>query len=132
MRPSLLILCIATVTHGFSIGPFSSSWVAEAEKKHARTAMLAFPTLLALQTVTDHPVQWLNDQSVAMQVSAYSAAAVLESVNLARLDNGFTLKPGETAGKVLNVKSSDTLSKWEDTVGRACMLGATAFLVSAL
>lgn len=119
-------------SYKLAIGPFTSSWISEAEKKHARVAMAAVPTLLALQGVTDHPVTWLNEQSVATQVSFYAGAAVLESVNLARHDYGFSLKPGEEPGNVLNVNATKLASVTELLVGRTAMLAATCLLLQAV
>lgn len=127
----LLLLCVSSAA-AYSVGPFSSSWIAEAEKKHARAAMVAVPTLLALQSVTDHPVQWLNAQPVETQVSFYASAAVLESVNLARHDYGFALKDGEEPGNVLGREPSNLSIAAEMLVGRICMLSATALLLQAL
>jgi hypothetical protein len=132
MKRLLLPLLFLVGVHSYNVGPFSSSWISEAEKKHARTAMLAVPTLLSLGTITDHPVQWLNSQPVETQVSVYAAAAVLESVNLARHDYGFALKEGESPGNVLGRNPTTELSAIEDGVGRMAMLGATALLIQAI
>ena len=126
-----MIALLGLASLSYSIGPFSASWIAEAEKKHARAAMVAFPTLVALSAVTDHPVDWLNHQPAGVQIGAYAAAATLEALNLARLKPGFALKDGEEPGRVRPVSATAEQSDAEDAVGRLAMLSATAFLAAA-
>ena len=112
----------------------SPKWIMEAEKKHGRIAMLALPTLGAI-SMANHgvdPVPWLNHQPPVTQISFYSGAGVLESLNLRRFDKGFVLKKGQTPGNLLNMSYSPGLDVIEDISGRAAMIGATALLLESL
>lgn len=112
----------------------STKWVREAEKKHARVALLAVPSLVALGAMTgEDPVGWLNQQPAAAQLTFYASAGVLESYNLRRFDKGFTLKESIVAGKLLPGKEpSPTLDAAEDWAGRAAMLIAAGFFANTL
>lgn len=113
--------------------PPPSSWTKEAEKKHARVAMLAFPTLAVLSSVTgSDPVVWLNHQPVETQIMAYSLAGTLESVNLSRLGKGFSLKDGEAPGKLVPWDVNPDLDTAEDIVGRVAMLATVPYFVNSL
>ena len=117
-----------------SQGPLGN-WIAEAEKKHSRVALLAVPALVGLQMVThSDPVVWLNHRPAAEQISFYCTAAVLESLNLRRLGPGLSLKDGESPGKLVRTWPSPSakLSAAEDTAGRAAMLVAFLYLLRSL
>ena len=113
--------------------PWSSTWLREAEKKHARVALLAVPTLVAVGAATgDDPVGWLNQQPAATQLLFYATAGVLESYNLRRFDAGFTLKPSETPGKLLPVSTVPEWDVAEDVAGRTAMIAAAGFFAHTL
>lgn len=113
--------------------PWSSTWLREAEKKHARVALLAVPTLVAIGAATgDDPVGWLNQQPAATQLLFYATAGVLESYNLRRFDAGFTLKPSEEPGKLLPVSASPEWDVAEDVAGRTAMVAAAGFFAHTL
>lgn len=116
-----------------SVGTPEFKWLREAEKKHARVALVAAPSLALLAMATgDDPVPWLNHQPISTQLAFYSAAGVLESLNLRRLDKGFKLKEGEEPGRLLPIRSElASLNLVEDVAGRACMLGVAATLCAS-
>jgi hypothetical protein len=130
-----LLLCIQTV-FSLQLPPVISLerklWIAEAEKKHERVAMLAFPTLLTI-AATSHsdPLSWLNEQNFATQSIFYGTAGALETLNLKRMKSNFRLKDGEIPGKLLfpQFNATNAQSFTEDTVGRLAMIGTLALLL---
>lgn len=105
----------------------------EAEKKHGRVALLAVPSLMTIAAMTgEDPVQFLNQQPVATQLCFYSAAGLLETLNLKRFDAGFKLKDGEEPGKLLPLRASEKLHNIEDWSGRVAMLLAAAYFANTL
>ena len=130
----LLALLLAPCAAGFDLSPARLGWMREAEKKHGRVALLALPSLAAVSALADaEPVSWLNAQPAAVQLSFYSTAAALESLNLRRLGRGFVLRDDAKPGKVLPVGDVDpNLDAIEDVAGRAAMLLAASTLVESL
>lgn len=132
-----LLLLIVGFASSLQMSPTKGTkdyaWLREAEKKHSRVALLALPTLAAISIVTgEDPVPWLNSQPASDQIAVYSVAAMLESVNLRRMDKGFTLKDGEEPGKILPVTNvPDGLDGLEDALGRVAMLMATSALIGS-
>ena len=128
-----LLLCIQTVS-SLQLPVISLErklWIAEAEKKHERVAMLAFPTLLTI-AATSHsdPLSWLNEQNFATQSIFYGTAAALETLNLKRMKSNFRLKDGEIPGKLFaQFNATNAQSFTEDTVGRLAMIGTLALLL---
>lgn len=124
-----------SATSGFVTLPTPSSpqgkWLREAEKKHARAALVALPVLTGLSTVTPDPVSWLNSQPASTQLLFYAGAAVLETWNLRRLDKGFALKEDELPGNVLGCREAPTLDVLEDIAGRSAMMVVFGMLVAA-
>ena len=135
MRALSVALTIA-LCEGFTapgVKPFSDRWVREAEKKHARVALLAVPALVTIASATGQdPVQFLNAQPATTQILFYSAAGLLETLNLRRFDKGFDLKPDEVPGKLLPVRSSAVLDGAEDALGRVAMVVAVGFFSATL
>lgn len=113
--------------------PFSDKWIKEAEKKHSRVALLAVPCLIGISAITggDDPVQFLNSQPASTQLIFYSAAGILESLNLKRFDKGFALRPEEEPGKLLPLEASKEWHDVEDWTGRLSMLIALGFLLNS-
>lgn len=110
--------------------PFNDAWMREAEIKHGRVAMLAFPTLAQISTITNtNPVSWLAHQPVDTQIYFFSAAAVFESLNLRRLGYGFVLKEGEEPGKLFQSNHSAGFDVVETNVGRIAMIATFEQLV---
>lgn len=110
-----------------------ASFLREAEKKHARVAMLALPTLLALQAAgVDSPAGWLASQPVDTQIDFFSGAGVVESaLTLPRYRKGFRLREGVYPGGIFRTEEAPPAADLaEDLVGRASMLAATVFLLS--
>lgn len=102
----------------------NNKWVQDAEKKHARVAMLALPTLNFLASATDTPVRWLSEQPLSMQLEFFALAGILEAgVSLPRLQGMFELKKAETPGVFgsLGMYSSEGIDFVETTIGRASM-----------
>ena len=130
----LFLLCCAASTVALQLSPARLDWLREAEKKHGRVAMAALPALATIASVTgEDPLPWLNSQPAASQLVFYSAAGLLETVNLKRFGKGFTLKPGETPGRVIPfLNASENLQFVEDVSGRVAMLATAAMLASAL
>lgn len=132
------LVLAALLPTGLVMMPFTppdpgSPWTREAEKKHGRVAMLAFPALATLSSVTgSDPVVWLNHQPAATQILAYSLAGTLESLNLARLGKGFSLREGETPGKLVPWDVNPDLEVAEDVVGRVAMLATVPYFVNSL
>jgi hypothetical protein len=112
-------------------GP-TEDFVREAEKKHARVALLAAPTLAALPMLTGDPdaASYLLRQPVEVQLTFFSAAGLVESYALARLGPGFSLRKGVVPGVVPPLRPpSPDLDAVEDTLGRGAMLATTAMLL---
>ena len=108
-------------------------WLQEAEKKHGRAALVAAPSLAIIAMATgEDPVPWLNHQPAATQLTFYSVVGILESFNLRRIDQGFTLKSDEKPGRLLPIRSDlPGLNKTEDYAGRVAMLIAAATIASS-
>ena len=123
---------------GLNVAPMTGTkdymWRREAEKKHARVALLAAPSLAIIAVATgDDPCMWLNSQPLSTQLPFYGTAALLEILNLRRIDEGFTLKDGEVPGRLLPIKSDiSTLETIEDNLGRLAMIGVASILTSSL
>ena len=128
------MVCLLSFSLGPAPGTREFDWLREAEKKHARVAMIAAPSLATIALATgDDPVPWLNQQPAMTQLLFYSTAGLLESLNLRRFDPGFKLRVGETPGRLLDTAPNRTnLDVLEDNVGRLAMLGVTSNLLSSL
>lgn len=129
---TVLLLLASASAYRLTPGTSRFDWYREAEKKHARVALLAAPSLAILSAVTPHPVQWLNEQPVETQLTFYSVAAVLETVNLRRIERGIKLRDGETPGRVFPFlpEPSETLDALEDGAGRVAMLACAMVLAA--
>lgn len=126
--------------HGFSTPPRpptksmtmaapSADFVRDAEKKHARVALLALPTLGAIYALTgDNPVPYLSKQPVALQAEFFSVATILESLSLRRFGPRFSLKDGIVPGNFgpLPLPTNKKLDDLEDASGRIAMLAISA------
>jgi hypothetical protein len=130
MRSVATVLLLLTIaSDAFQLNPAPGSkrytWLRESEKKHGRIALLAIPALASIALTTgENPLPFLNAQSAPAQVAFYSLVGALESVNLERLDEGFTLKDNAIPGRVLPV-SNATIARFEgleDAAGRIAML----------
>lgn len=136
MRTLLVLVSVGMIsafTPATQQGPFSRSWVKEAEKKHSRVALLAVPSLMTIAAMTgEDPVQFLNNQPVVTQLVFYSTAGLLETRNLKRFDKGFRLKEGEEPGKLLPVEATHQLNAAEDLAGRLAMVSAGGFFWTTL
>ena len=138
-KPALALVFVASTASALQLTPPSAKelqWLREAEKKHARVALLAVPSMAAISAATGvaDPVPWLNAQPASTQLIFYASAALVETLNLRRLDKDlFTLKDGEKPGKLLPVEASDAWHAAEDGAGRVAMLlAALAFAASAV
>ena len=133
-RSVCLLLLLRTATAAFFVDASNLAWMREAEKKHARAAMVALPSLMLIASATgEDPVPWLNAQPAATQLGFYAAVGTLEALNLRRLDRGFALKPGEIPGRVLPWADADAaLHTIEDEVGRVAMLATAGVLLGSL
>lgn len=126
-------LIFALLLSSVSAFHLSPGWIKEAEKKHARVALLAAPSLALIALATgDDPTGWLNAQPLSTQIPFYGTATMLETLNLRRFDKGFTLKEGEIPGKLLPIDASETLEGMEDNLGRLAMIGVTGVLLSSV
>lgn len=115
-----------------NLSPKRLAWLQEAEKKHTRVALLALPSLATIALTTgEDPVRWLNTQSALDQLVFYSVAGILESFNLRRLDKGFTLKEGESPGRLLP-GDTPALDAIENGAGRIAMLIVTAVMTASI
>lgn len=111
----------------------SNGFLREAEKKHARVAMLALPTLGAIAAATgDNPLPFLSHQELSVQLAFFGAAGTLEGFTFARLGPEFSLKPGVVPGRYLDVPYVEAAEMAEDGVGRAAMLATAATMVALL
>ena len=132
----LSLLVLPAVAAAFSVDASNLAWMREAEKKHARAAMVALPSLMVIASATgEDPVPWLNAQPAATQLGFYAAVGTLEALNLRRLDRGFALKPGEVPGRVFPWVAEDSgaaLHTIEDEVGRVAMLATAGVLLGSL
>ena len=131
---SLCLLLLPAVATAAFVDASTLTWMREAEKKHARAAMVALPSLMLIASATgEDPVPWLNAQPAATQLGFYAAVGMLEALNLRRLDRGFALKPGEVPGRVFPwVEADATLHTIEDEVGRVAMLATAGVLLGSL
>ena len=111
----------------------TTPWLLEAEKKHGRVALLAVPSLLTIAAATgEDPVPWLSQQDTSVQLTFFSAAAVVEAASLRRFENGFDLAEGVTPGVWGNANATEFETQLEDASGRVAMLAATGMLASSL
>lgn len=131
---TLLTLASLVLSQAFTTSGLSPKWMKEAEKKHARVALLAVPSLMTIAQATgEDPVAFLNSQPVATQLAFYSSAALLESLNLRRFGKDpFTLKDDEEPGKLLPLAASPNLHAVEDWTGRIAMLVAAGYFANTL
>ena len=131
MRSVLCLVLFGSVA-GYSLPPRlppqipSEGFVREAEKKHARTALLALPTLATIYGATGHnPVTYLSEQSADVQAGFFVVAGLMETVGLSRLAPGFGLADGVEPGN-WGVETVDPqLDELEDGLGRVAMLATT-------
>jgi hypothetical protein len=134
MKSSLLALalCVAPTVTVVTVTPQRLAWMREAEKKHARVALVALPSLAVLGAAgVEHPVNWLNSQPAETQLYFYSVAAVLESLNLRRFGPGLTLKDTEIPGKLFGDREPSAVADaFEDTLGRAAMVMVAGAIVA--
>ena len=132
----LVLLFSIVPTNGFQIMPTPERyrWLQEAESKHGRAAMVAVPTLFALQSFTGQdPVSWLNAQPLITQCVFYASAAAAEVPSLKRLDKGFRIKEGLTPGKLIETATPTELATTcEKNLGRLAMLVTTLFFASSI
>lgn len=128
------VLALVCGSTAFQIDASGFAWMREAEKKHARAAMVALPSLALIASATGgDPVPWLNSQPAATQLFFYSSAGILETLNLRRVGEGFALKEGEVPGRTLPwvPEVPTSLDALEDTVGRTAMIVVAATLASS-
>lgn len=112
----------------------SDGFVRDAEKKHARVAMLALPALAILGTFDPEPVTWLSRQPVDVQALFFSGAAAVEALaSFPRLGPEFSLRedvyPGNFFGLPLPGENATAV---EDVIGRVAMLSAAGALLAGL
>ena len=133
-KMKLLLLLVSTCNAFNNSGPFSASWIQEAEKKHSRAALVALPTLISLSSVTDaSSVSWLSEQPVEFQATAFAFAGFLEAFNLRRLESGFSLKPEKTPGAVPTFHVWPSyLNTIEDCMGRVAMILTFVMLIPSI
>ena len=112
-------------------------FIKDAEKKHARVAMLALPALVALSTIDPEPTSWLARQPIDVQLSLFSGAGILEAaLTFPRLGPMFALKPDAIPGNIPpfplppDTNIGDAADAFEDLAGRACMIMTACILVS--
>ena len=115
----------------------TQEFIEDAEKKHARVAMLALPTLIALSTIDPEPTSWLARQPIDVQLSVFSYAGILEAAfTFPRLGPMFSLKPDAIPGNIPpfplppDTKLGDAADTLEDLTGRACMIMTACILAS--
>ena len=130
----LIAICVSSVAGFATRMPSpkmpSDAFVREAEKKHARIALLALPTLGAIYAATgDNPATYLSHQSADVQSAFFGVSSLFEAASLSRLAPNFALKDGVTPGN-WGVKSvSADTEKLEDAAGRIAMLATTATIL---
>lgn len=132
MRAVATWLCLVTAVCGALQLP---TYLYETEKKHARVAMLALPSLVALRAQgVDVPAAWLATQPLDVQIDFFSAAAITEAAfTLPRYnDTSFKLRDDIVPGKFVNTDPSALVDDLETSVGRASMLLTLAWMIRDL
>lgn len=116
------------------IPPFDPGFIAEAEFKHARVAMVAVPSLALISALTTHdPVTFLSDQPIDVQLACFAGFGTLEAASLSRLGPLFTLRPDVTPGVFPPLSpSSQKLIDAELQTGRVAMLAVAGFMFEDL
>jgi len=141
---------MALTTGILSLSAFNmnAKFIQEAEIKHGRTAMLAMPTLLTLETI-DHSTIGINqlastpieDQLLLLGIFGCSEVSQMLKVYEfpSSVEAWFNMKeshiPGEYNFDPLNISSTnnlDILKSNEKFVGRLAMLAAAEFIGSEL
>ena len=135
MISRLLFVIPAVSCFGTSlVSKVDKNFVRDSEIKHGRTALLALPTMIAINAITgENPVTYLSSQSLDSQVNFFTAAGLVEAGYLSRFGPNFTLKEGVEPGKLVsNIVPDKNLVFLEDVAGRAAMLGVSAYMLSNL
>ena len=107
----------------------------DAEKKHARVALLALPTLVALgASGIDTPTSWLASQAASTQLEFFAGAGAVEAAcSLPRFKERFELRDNVEPGRFFGLgPGSDELNAAEDLAGRAAMMATIAYMATDL
>lgn len=132
----LLLLLASDSVQGFAALPPpkvpSQGFVADAELKHARVALLALPTITALTAVDSDPITFLSRQPTEAQLLFFSVAAMIEAgCTLPRLGPNFSLAkdviPGNFFG--LSPPTDSWITATELGLGRCAMLATATLLL---
>ena len=111
----------------------SESFVADAEIKHGRVAIVSSVVLASLAANGfEHPTAVLSQCSTDLQLFFFSAIGILEAVTyLPRLASMFSLRDGVVPGQVFPQRAADaTLSSLELTLSRVIMVSVFMYMVS--
>ena len=109
----------------------SAGFVRDAEKKHARVALLALPTLATIYMLTgENPVPYLSNQPSSTQVEFFAGTALLESLSLSRIGPNFSLRNGVVPGNFPPLSlPNGPVDDFEDVTGRVAMLATFSILL---
>lgn len=141
---------MALVTGVLSLVAFNmnSKFIQEAEIKHGRTAMLAMPTLLTLETI-DHITLGINQlastpiENQLLLLGIFGCSEVSQMLKAYEFPSSvevwFNMKESHSPGdynfdplNVSNTKNLNALKSNEKVVGRLAMLASAGFIGSEL
>lgn len=136
---AMALLCNAAAGWQVPVVGGDPRWLREAEKKHARVALVALPSLAAIAAATHaNPVPWLSAQPADVQLTFYAAAGIVESatsVPRVAWGDGWTLRDGAVPGQLFSDTPPRTtpsvLDAAEDAAGRVAMLAVAGIMASS-
>ena len=141
MRTTLLLATIALTSSAFVVPrgappPLkkipSESFVADAEIKHGRVAMVSGAVLATLAANGfDHPTAVLSQCSTELQLMFFSAIGVAEAATyLPRLSSMFSLKEGVVPGQVFPRLTADAaVTSVELNLSRVIMMSVFLYML---
>lgn len=141
MRTALLLAAIALSSSAF-VAPRgtppplkavpSESYVADAEIKHGRVAMVSGAVLATLAANGfAHPTAVLSQSSTELQLMFFSAIGVMEAATyLPRLSSMFSLRDGVVPGQVFpKISPSAALVSVERNLSRVIMMSVFLYML---
>ena len=138
MRTTHTLFLIVSSSHALAVPSTtpptvpSDAFVADAEIKHGRVALVSGAVLAALaSTGLEHPSMALAHSPIETQIEFFSAIGIAEAATyLPRLSSMFSLRDGVVPGKLIpGVNARPELTRVELNVSRSAMLAVFFYLL---